>query len=401
MNVAVSDAAPNASVVQVRPIGALANRMIQHMTAVSIAARVPGARISRIHLPEWGIDEPDLPVLPEPVIDLRGMVADVDDLAARLRDGRIGTVSISGYMQHVGNFLDRSAYQDMFRSALPVRGYDEDTLLINLRMAEILTPDYPNYVLLPIAWYRRVIDDTGLRPVFFGQLTPSPYLDALVEAFPDARFVPGSGAIHDFETLRRSRNVVASVSTFSWLACWLSDADRIVLPLSGLFNPIQGAIWIGGIDLVPKDDPRYILHLFPLNEAVSQERVPFVHAAIAPRVRPASGAWIRAILADRLTRERSLDDHLAIFDEGEYLARYVELAAARDAGVIKDGCDHYRLHGFREKRVPCAIGIDYAYRYPDAGIAVAEGRFVDLAHFHAAHGRHLGYVVPAAGTVFA
>ena len=140
-------------------------------------------------------------------------------------------------------------------------------------MAEILAGVHPPYVLLPVEFYRDVIRETGLKPVFFGQLTPSPYLDSLRQAFPRARFISGKGAIHDFETIRRSRNIIISVSTFAWLAAWLSEADQVIMPLAGLFNPVFGDLYGDGHNLIPLADPRYVFYLFPLNVAAGSRKL--------------------------------------------------------------------------------------------------------------------------------
>ena len=378
--------------VVVRPLGALGNRMIQHMVAMSIVAKVPGARISRVNLPEWGRDEPDIAEAPKPKIEIGTMRVDVGAIAARMRRGEAKSVAITGYAQNVANFLEVDAYRATFVGPPEIIGYGPKVLLISLRMAEILSADFPPYVLLPIAFYRELIEQTGLKPIFFGQLTPSPYLDDLRAAFPDARFVPGRNPIHDFETIRRSRNIVVSVSTFTWLAAWLSEAQQIFLPLAGLFNPMFGRIYGGGHDLVPRDDERYRMFLFPVGIAVEQSRLPGYHAAI-------EGTWCELTSAEidnrldgqRLTA-RSLPNHLALFDEEYYLRRYPEIKTAVTTGLMKSGKDHYELHGFREGRNPYEIDMDYMIRYPDAGLAISNGEFTDPYHFHAERGHALGYV---------
>ncbi len=375
----------------VRPLGGVANRMIQHMTAMKIASLVPGARISRIQLPEWGLEEADIPDIAAPTINLDRMYADVEATAAALREGRAESVEITGYVQHMNNFLGPEAYRGIFSSDMPVEAYGDDVLLINIRTAEILTAIYLEYVLIPIAFYRQIIRETGLRPVFFGQLTGCPYIDELRAAFPEAVFRNGDGVIHDWEVVRRSKNICMSVSSFSWAACWLSDADRIFMPLSGLLNPVQGALLAHGHNLVPVDDNRFLFYNFPLNVAVPQDRYREVHQAMDGQWRLVTGAWITNMLERREHLPRSLDDHLALFDEELYLLAQPEVAIAKARGWIADGRAHYVTYGFKEKRQLCRVDMDYANRYPDAAMAVSNGAYLDLLHFHAERGRHLGY----------
>ena len=375
----------------VRPLGAMANRMIQHMTAMKIAALVPGARISRIHLPEWGLVEPDISDVPEPTIHIKDMRADTHGAADALREGRAQSVAITGYVQHMDNLLPPDAYRHLFSSDIDVESYGEDTLLINIRAAEVLTGEFAPYVLIPIGFYRQIVDETKLTPVFFGQLSDCPYMDELRATFPEAVFRAGMGAVHDWEVLRRSKNICLSVSTFSWAACWLSNADRIIMPLTGLFNPVQGLLAIGGTFLAPVEDSRYIFYNFMQNESVSQARYREIHRTMEGHWTLVTGAWVKNMLERRKHLPRSLDDYLAVFDEDQYLSANWDLKVVKEQGLIESGLNHFKVHGFSENRPLRPFDIDYAYRYPDAAMAVSNGHYLDLVHFHAQCGRHLGY----------
>ena len=68
----------------------------------------------------------------------------------------------------------------------------------------------------------------------------SPYkerIESLRKTFPYGRFIAGS-VTEEFEMIRRARNKVVAISTFSWIAAWLGlDDSRIVLPVTGFLNP--------------------------------------------------------------------------------------------------------------------------------------------------------------------
>ena len=281
------ESAPNFSrpVFQTRPRGNLGNRMIQHMVALSVADLVPNIRLIGADLPEWGL----------PATEDEGVWADwaeVDDqalevaaVAEMLNSGRARRVAHRGYGQRIGQFLPREAYREVFGADLPeIQGFDARYLVINIRAGEVVSGQFPDYVLLPVGFYREVIERSGLIPVFMGQTDPTPYTDALRDAFPDAIFLPSLGALDDFELIRRSANVVVAVSTFSWLAAWLSDATQIILPVNGLFNPMQTP----SVDLLPTDDARYRFFLFPVNHASADFAV--AHAAIDGQWREVGGA---------------------------------------------------------------------------------------------------------------
>lgn len=135
-------------------------------------------------------------------------------------------------------------------------------LLVNVRGDEILSNCHPDYGPTPITFIRNLIEGSGLNPVFLGQLGDDYYSRALRAAFPDALFVPSRGAARDFEALRSAVNLVPAVSTFSWLASWLSSAQTIHIPVLGMFNPMQRKdAWF-----LPHNDQRYKFYEFPVRK---------------------------------------------------------------------------------------------------------------------------------------
>ena len=384
---------PALPVIHIQSLGNIANRMIQHMAALSVQARVPHAVLAGVRLPEWGIDIPEARIV-DPAWRIPSHHAEPARTAQLLARGTVKSVVLMSYLQNVANFLPPDAYRPVYgKKGPPFVAFAADELVISLRMSEVLTGYYPYYTLLPVAFYQEVVARSGLKPVFFGQLTPSPYLDALRAAFPAARFVEGRGPLPDFEVLRSAHNVCLSVSTFAWTAAWLGDAARIIIPVSGLFSPGTCGSLGDDIDLVPRLDPRYEAWLFPVNYAVPGDRVLAAHAALAGRWRRVGERECAAIMAGEQRAPRRLADYLALFDAEYYLRTHREIADAVAAGAIGAADHHYRLHGFDENRACFALdAFHYARAYPDAADAVGHGRYRDFHHFHVACGAALGHV---------
>ena len=108
-------------VVHVAGGGNLANQMIRAMTAISIAKRVEGCRISGVSLPEWDIVYPGLPRSPGPIEEFAGsrlMKLDVGSIIQRMRMGKLQRVEITCYAQHMSNFLPVEFYRTYFKSAI-------------------------------------------------------------------------------------------------------------------------------------------------------------------------------------------------------------------------------------------------------------------------------------------
>ncbi len=372
--------------IQVSPMGNLGNRMIQYMAALSLAARVPAARVVQIHLPEWGIQIPphgaDVPrtlVVESPALLL-------DQLAHALQSGALDRVDIRTYAQRVANFLPPDAYRSIFRTP-SMRGAAQGELLINIRQGDILDAHHPDYVLIPLDFYASLLEATGLSPVFIGQLDDSPYMAALRQRFRTARYVPSQGAVADFGYIRASRHIVPAISTFSWLAAWLSEADTVHLPVLGLFNPAQSP----STDLLPLDDPRYRFTLFPHHYAVPVAGFAAAHGALRQLWRAMPPAELRALMA-RPTPPRDRAATLAAFDEAFYLRQYPDIAGTVAGGHMPSGRHHFEHYGLDEGRV--AFEMDnawYCTAYPIAAIEMGERYAADLAEHWVRFGRARGY----------
>ncbi|MDQ2804602.1 MAG: hypothetical protein M3Y41_18680 [Pseudomonadota bacterium] len=365
--------------------------MIQFMAALGVAARVPGCRLSNVRLPEWGVTSPDIAETGERTERITGigMRIDVAEVSERLRSGVMSRFSIDGYAQHMDNFLERGVYNGIFRQrGIEAEAIGPDCLAISIRGSEVLAAPHQDYTLIPIAFYREIVATTGLQPVFIGQIGMDPYSDALRQAFPTARFIPSRGALHDFELLRRATNLVVSVSTFAWLAAWLSEASLIVLPLTGFLNPCQ----FPQVDLLPLNDSRYRFYLFPLNYAVPVEQVALLHETMAGCWRRMMPSMIAELRAHRPRFGLDLPAMYPYFDEGFYLATNVDVAQAVERGGFRNGFDHWLMAGCHERRAPFPLHkIWYGMTYPLAAIEVGQGDFADFHHHWVAVGRQRGY----------
>ncbi len=384
-NIGQPPAATGTRLIHVSPMGNLGNRMIQYMAALSLAHRVPGARMSQIHLPEWGIQVP--PVLGDYRTEtVQAPVVPVDRLAIALASGAIERVDLRTYAQHIANFLPPDAYRGVFPSP-SVRGAGPGELLCNIRQGDVLDARHPDYVLLPVDFYADLVERTGLAPVFMGQLEDTPYMHALRRRFPTARFVPSQGAAADFAFIRASCHIVPAISTFSWLGAWLSEAVSVHMPVLGLFNPLQAR----ATNLLPFADARYRFILFPHHYAVPVAAHEAAHAAIRHLWRAMPATSIEAIV-QRPPPPRNPMAHLAAFDEGFYLHNYPDIAAAIVGGHMPTGRHHFEHYGFAEGREPFELDAAfYVGRYPIAAIELGEGLAADPVDHWVRYGRERGY----------
>ncbi len=265
--------------------GHFGNMMMKYMTGLKLKQRIPGMVLSNFAMPYWNIDHPSLPARDGDAILAAEAEQhlDMNRIEYLANAGLTTRVEWTGYGQRMENFPDRDLCQKVFSTpqTAPLGDVFIDTdMVCPIRGGEIFDGRHGGYTLLPVAFYRDVAERLGLRPVFVGQLESNPYVDALHQAIPDAIYMPGSDPLSDFQTVRRARNIVVCISTFVWLAAWLSSAKRIVLPVYGLYNPLQ----FPNHDLLPLGDDRYTYYEFPVHWAVPVDQVLEAHKQIL-------GAW--------------------------------------------------------------------------------------------------------------
>ena len=267
----------------ITPCGRLGNQMAQYLVAMRLQQLVGGdLAVSGYNMPEWGLVAPVRDSQDQVLPKLTGNLFDLRQVSGLMKAGKLEQVSLTGYGFRLEHFPSNRESRELFISSGPAQEVlGDDELLINIRAEDILNRGiHPDYGLLPVEFYRSVVWRTGLKPVFQGQLEAGPYVDGLVKALPNARLIPSQGAVADFQIIRQAKNIVLSLSSFTWLAAWLSKARQIHVPVYGFLNPKQRP----DIDLLPANDERYQFYCFPLRRWIGsstqqkdllQERIPF------------------------------------------------------------------------------------------------------------------------------
>lgn len=245
---------PSTFPIIISPNGRFANIMFQHMLAVQLQRRLgAGAVIYGPGMPEWGWPAAEPPVSPANPRTIGGQLFDLDELAYCLRSGAFDAILIKGWGMRLEYFPHVDEFRAMFRSDVVGQRIADDEMLISVRAEDIESGWHPAYYPLPFDFYEAVIRAENKRPVFIGQLEPGPYVNALRQRFPHARYLPLATPMEDFQTLRGAGCVVPSISSFAWLATWLSESVHTIhLPVAGLFDPR-----LGQHNLMPLGDERY------------------------------------------------------------------------------------------------------------------------------------------------
>ena len=331
--------------------GNIANRMIQYMGALTIAQYIKDCTVVGAWLPEWGIEIPD-DTQNQRYFDnvysswrRRRFGPPMRELCQTANRSKSIKIVLHDNLHRMEFFVTPEFYNDIFpKTPRLTHEILENDLLINVRGAEILE-GVPHYPVVPIGFYEDVVGRMGLNPVFVGQLGDSEYVRQLRRRFSGAQFIDSQGARADFDLIRSAKNIVVAVSTFSWLAAWLSEAETIILPVNGFLNPAHHR----EIDLLPVDDIRYRFFLFPLNFG--------------------------------LPEQESLVHH-------ERMSGYWKEISRGQAALLKSGAPFLPA-----RRAEIAFDpVWYAHEYIDAAMEISEGWFEDPLHHYLEIGGLRGYL---------
>lgn len=212
--------------------------------------------IEGYNIPEWDLSEP-LTDAPSSEITIESYLTRSALCNAMIDAFKPKLVNLTTPIFRVGNYGKPENYFSLFRNYEPSVQVSDDYLLVHIRSGDVATRTHWQYGPLPIRYYEYLFAQTGLRPLFIGEMARNSYTDLLKATFPKAELTGGASAIDDFQIIRGTKNVALSVSSFSWMATFLSiKAQRIHLPLVGHFDIATDPY----SDFLPVDDSRYVFH---------------------------------------------------------------------------------------------------------------------------------------------
>lgn len=269
----------------VRHRGRAGNRLFQYFFCAELARRSGNHCVTDVHIPDLGIETDTGPAESDRFLNIEGKHEfDVAGIVSTLRDGDHTGATFSGFAMRL-EYYDRAFCKHLLNlKTVGGMGFGPEFLAINIRAGDIFNgphPDlisqgyggpygadhlykgvHPDYRPLPLHHYEKLVKETGLRPVFIGETgSHKVYECALRRRFPNAVFTGERPPKEDFLMLMGSSNIALAISSFSWLAAWLSDARTIHIPVAGMFDPNQRS----DINLLPPpSDTRYVRHPMPL-----------------------------------------------------------------------------------------------------------------------------------------
>lgn len=195
----------------------IAQALMKHLGEGEVVAGEPHVAEQ---LAPWQIKIDVAPNLPDERYVLNKRVRSTKRTAKAIQSAGHSDIEIDTCNIFLSQYPPLAEVKAMFRPppGLEVPRFGPGELVISIRAGKILDGIHRDYAVPPISFYRHLVAETGLKPVFVGQIGNDVYSRTIREAFPHATYVPSVSPIADFETLRRASNIVVSVSTFSMLA---------------------------------------------------------------------------------------------------------------------------------------------------------------------------------------
>lgn len=383
--------------IHIHPMGNTANRALQYLVANKMKETTPDINIENVYLPEWGIDTrcERKSVSRSCSLGWNRYWIDVNGFADCLKRRVISTLFLDAFCFNIDHLPKRETSREILRNLAVgnevIKGFGLDEIVFNIRGGEVLEKVQKDYIVLPKEYYQLIINKSGLKPVFFGQIGDNPYSQYLKDAFPDARFVEGKGAIHDFEVIRKSANIGVAVSTFSWLAAWLSHAQRIYLPIAGMYNPNQMKLQ----NFLPIGENCYQFVAMPYMEAENL----YTHTDLFFEKLESCSRYMKFISHDEakeiLTRSKNKWPSQPIvkgFDPDYYIQENKVIDSRLYINEVS-ALQNYLHGGYQQHLAPQDFDQDfYIIQYPDAAFEVGMGYFVDLLDHYLKKGQYLGYL---------
>lgn len=207
-------------------------------------------------LPDWNLAGPGFGAQRRARLNIGAGMTKASSVARVIDRYRPSRINLYGLPFQVENYLKPAEYLELFPYSPRSTELTEGYIVAHIRGGDVARPSHPGMGPIPINYYRYLADQTGLPLLFVGEIDGSPYSRALRAAFPKSTFLCGGSAFDDFQTIRSAQYIALGISTFSWIAAYLSNAREIHVPVAGVFDPRLRP----DHDLLPSHDPRYVFH---------------------------------------------------------------------------------------------------------------------------------------------
>jgi hypothetical protein len=194
-----------------------------------------------------------------------------DDTLAISDSYRGEPIILSGYYQDYRYYKGRKAFVSGLLGKLdqyPCEILPEkNDIVLNFRGTDLA------WAQMPLNYYRWILDKEQFDKLWIVTEDPNhKTVLRLLDMYPSE--VLSNGPIKDLKFVMSAKKIIMTVSTFCWMAAWLSNADKIYFPIGSpypLFDKDNDR------RLIVSDDPRYVYIKPFFNRAFLRNLLPLYH----------------------------------------------------------------------------------------------------------------------------
>jgi hypothetical protein len=158
-------------------------------------------------------------------------------------------IIVAGYYQDYRYYRGRKDFiSGLLHAPLPKHQPGRDDIVLNFRGTDLSS------VQMPLRYFTWILNNEKFETLWV--ITEDPQhatVQKLLKMYPSK--ILSNGAIEDFQSVRSAKKIIMTISTFCWMAAWLSDAERIYFPL-GSKSPLYDKD--NDKRLIIPDDERYV-----------------------------------------------------------------------------------------------------------------------------------------------
>jgi hypothetical protein len=243
------------------------NQLFQLSFAHYLNQLIPDSQVYHFGIPELGIAaHPEYASIKscEPTLRLSGQdygLGELDISALSKSTSIISTTALGMHIKYFAGsreFLRSLISNDLMRHESKEKNFSSNNFICHIRGSDIWEKFpmsipgkkfqmrlllrknliHPDYSGLPLSFYEEIANLSGKIPIFLVErASPKWYVNLIAERFGQNSIIFSGTVARDFHMMMNAPEVALGISTFSWMAAFLGEANIVHFPMKGLFDP--------------------------------------------------------------------------------------------------------------------------------------------------------------------
>ena len=220
--------------------GRLCNNLIQWLFGKILSLQLNTGYISNEQLTKWfpntknNIINENL----SNIIELRGHKIDIENILPNQH------IILNGFYQRYEYYKNyKNEIKEWLKCNIePKYKIQKNDIVLHIRRGDSVMNNDLNYYSIkghcacPLSYWENILDNEIYNKVWIITESPNDKLVSILKNKYNAKIISDS-PIEDWVLLKSANKIIMSWGTFSWLAAWLSESEKIYFPLIGDWHP--------------------------------------------------------------------------------------------------------------------------------------------------------------------